>query len=158
MSFFEEVVSITKEAHKNDIQLQKDSDVLFAVFNRKLKKCIKDAASVGKTSSTFDPHNIFVDISSKYSVEELLFSNITENYIPVISRLFENNTILQGFNISKTNDVKPKYIIDWTHGVVKTEPKYNETPKEHIQYDDNSFPNHVDIQELLKMLIPTTNV
>lgn len=121
-SFFDQIVDITKTAQKNDVQLRKESDILFRIIERKIKKTIKDSASRGRSSTTFDFKNLgHIDMISKYSMYELLTSNITEDYVPVIDRLLSNNPTFHGFDISRAED--DVFVIDWTQALVKKEPE-----------------------------------
>lgn len=117
-SFFDRVVDITKNALKTSAQLNKDSEVLFNVIERRIKKTIKDAAEGGRTVVEFDLDNTgYIDTCSKYAMKELLFYKIASDYVPVADRLVSSPAFV-GFNINRDKNV---FIFDWTHALVKKE-------------------------------------
>lgn len=144
-SFFDLVVDTTKNALKTSARLNKDSEVLFNVIERRIKKSIKDAAERGRTVVEFDLDNTgYIDICSKYAMKELLFSKIASDYVPVADRLVSSPAFV-GFNINRDKNV---FIFDWTHALVKKENTDTEVDPKVVPKVSKVAPEPIDKNEI----------
>ena len=117
--FFLNVVATTKHSLQRETKLQKDSEVVHGIVERRIKKLIMDNASKGFTTVEVDLKHIGnIDIVSKYCINDILFTKVTPTYVPVVDRLFASPDFAE-FQIGNTET--GVYIIDWTHAVLKEE-------------------------------------
>jgi hypothetical protein len=150
MAFFDEVVQSTKVALDVNTQLQKDADVLTRHLERKVKQTIRNQASVGEMSAVINLNTITFDFASKYSVKQLLFNKITNSYVPISHRLFhETYTPFKEFSISEIDT--NVFRVDWSHGLVKTEPVANVPSYSNVHYEQIPVPTEEEVQEFLSM-------
>ena len=171
--FFDEIIEITKNAQTVNHQLEKDADVLTKHLERKIKQTIKHKASLGETFAVIDLNIFHVDFASKFTVPQLLFTKITDSYVPVAHRMFKlNGTPFKNFIITETD--KNVFKIDWTHGIVKQEPLKNRTmykpniapptnvhvdaPTSNICYGHIQPPTEQEVQAFLSSLFPYVSV
>jgi hypothetical protein len=148
--FFDEIVQSTKVALDVNTQLEKDADILTRHMERKVKQTIRNQASVGEMSAVIDLNTIHIDFASKYSVKQLLFNKITNSFVPISHRLFyESYTPFKEFAISEI-DVNV-FKVDWSHGLVKTEPVANILPYSNEHYGPIPVPTEAEVQEFLSM-------
>jgi len=169
-SFFSKVVDATKDAVlKRDTQLQKESDVVYSIVERRIKKTIMERASLGFTTAEVNLNYVgHIDIVSKYSVQDIIHKKLTAGYVPVIDRLIESKDFYD-FQIGTPED--NVYVFDWTHAMVKTEtppaPKPPQAPSvpAPASTHSNAFPfyNSLDssgvatdaeVEAMLSMLFP----
>ena len=117
--FFLNVVATTKHSLQRETKLQKDSEVVHGIVERRIKKLIMDNASKGFTTVEVDLKHIGnIDIVSKYCINDILFTKVTPTYVPVVDRLLTSQDFAD-FQIGNTET--GVYIFDWTHALLKEE-------------------------------------
>ena len=107
MSFFNEIVNITKSVQNANIaeELERDAESLFKFTEKKMKNEIRKEAETG---GDFIDFNLVgsVDTNYRWSVEELMFERIIPGFVTVQERLYDETKALQtdgpfeGFEIS----------------------------------------------------------
>jgi hypothetical protein len=117
--FFLNVVATTKHSLQRETKLQKDSEVVHGIVERRIKKLIMDNASKGFTTVEVDLKHIGnIDIVSKYCINDILFTKVNPMYVPVVDRLLASPDFAD-FQIGNTET--GVYIFDWTHALLKEE-------------------------------------
>jgi hypothetical protein len=81
MEFFDEIVTATKQAQDETVQLEKDAGVLFKHLERKIKGIIRSRANLGYTDVIVDIGNINVDLMSKWSIKDLMTTVIVDSFL-----------------------------------------------------------------------------
>jgi hypothetical protein len=121
MSFIQKVIETTKNSQSDRAEYDRVSNVLYNIVDRRVKKEVLARAEDGYTSAKVDLLNdISVDISSKWSIQDLLFGYVFEDATPVVDRVFRGKTSsFEGFDITGQAHV---ISLDWTMAMLGETP------------------------------------
>ena len=121
MSFIQKVIETTKNSQSDRAEYDRVSNVLYNIVDRRVKKEVLARAEDGYTSAKIDLLNdISVDISSKWSISDLLFGHVFQNAAPVVDRIFRNEpSSFAGFDITGQAHV---ISLDWTMAMLGQTP------------------------------------
>jgi hypothetical protein len=121
MSFIQKVIETTKNSQSDRAEYDRVSNVLYNIVNRRVKKEVLARAEDGYTTATIDLLNdISVDISSKWTISDLLFGYVFQDATPVVDRMFRGeSSSFEGFDITGQAHV---ISLDWTMAMLGEKP------------------------------------